>query len=155
MAKRKKIDQSQDQLLFDTPERLLLDSLILTHDSVVGRFQELLRGFDVSYTQYCVLRILADEGDEGMRTQKLGVRLLTRVPDITRLVDRLLKTGLVKRKRWKDDKRVVFVSVTKAGRELLDEIEGPMAELQSATFDHLSENKQVELNRLLGELRKG
>ena len=153
MAKKKKSADMQDQLMFDAPEQLLLDSLILTHDAVVSRFQELLRGYDVSYTQYCVLHILSEEGEEGMRTQKLGTRLLTRVPDITRLVDRLLKVGLVARVRWKQDKRVVFVSITKDGTELLDEIKGPIAELQSEMFDHMSDGKQAELNSLLGELR--
>ena len=139
--------------MFDAPEQLLLDSLILTHDAVVSRFQELLRGYDISYTQYCVLHILSEEGEEGIRTQKLGTRLLTRVPDITRLVDRLLKAGLVARDRWKQDKRVVFVSITKDGAELLDEIKGPIAELQSEMFGHMSDSKQAELNGLLGELR--
>lgn len=153
MAKKSPKHDAQDQLMFDAPEQLLLDSLILTHDAVVTRFQELLRGFDVSYTQYCVLRILSEAGEEGMRTQKLGARLLTRVPDITRLVDRLVRNKLVQRDRWEKDKRVVFVSLTADGADVLSEIERPMNELQSKMFDHLSDAKQAELNQLLLDLR--
>ena len=155
MAPKKKHNSDTDQLTFDTPDRLLLDSLILTHDAVLGAFQELLRGYDVSYTQYCVLSILAEEGDDGMRTQKLGERLLTRVPDITRLVDRLIKAGLVQRDRSESDKRVVFVSVTQAGLELLHEIQDPATELRTELFEHLSENEQIKLNDLLMKLRSG
>lgn len=153
MAKKKKKSDLNDQLLFDAPEQLLLDALILTHDAVVARFQELLRGYDISYTQYTVLKVLTEAGVEGLRTQKLGARLLTRLPDTTRLVDRLVRDGFVARKVWSKDKRVVFVSITSKGTELLQEIREPFDELQVEMFGHLSEAKQIQLNHLLGELR--
>lgn len=155
MSKKPKKDGDFDQLMFDAPDSLLLDSLILTHDAVVTAFQELLRGYDISYTQFCVLSVLDEVRDEGMRTQRLGARLLTRVPDITRLVDRLVKSGLVERKRSHEDKRVVFVAITQTGSELLAEIKGPAKELQAGLFTHLSEGKQAQLNQLLHELRDG
>lgn len=153
MAKRKKMADPADQLMFDAPEQLLLDALILTHDAVVAKFQELLRGYDISYTQYTVLNVLTEAGEEGLRTQKLGARLLTRLPDITRLVDRLVRDGLVERKQWLKDKRVVFVSITSQGTELLDELREPFNALQVEMFGHLSDAKQTKLNQLLAELR--
>lgn len=152
--KRKKMDTA-DQLTFETPDQLLLDSLILTHDAVLGAFQEMLRGYDVSFTQYCVLSILAQAGEDGLRTQKLGERLLTRVPDITRLVDRLIKAGLVERDRSDQDKRVVFVSITESGLELLHEIQDPATELRAELFTNLTENEQIKMNDLLQKLRSG
>lgn len=153
MAKKSKQSDPKDQLMFDAPEQLLLDALILTHDAVVAKFQELLRGYDISYTQYTVLTILAEEGEEGLRTQKLGARLLTRLPDITRLVDRLVRDGLVERNRWEKDKRVVFVIITEAGMDLLEELKEPFDALQVEMFGHLSDDKQIQLNTLLAELR--
>ncbi len=153
MAKKHTTPDPADQLMFDAPEQLLLDALILTHDSVVAKFQELLRGYDISYTQYTVLSILAEAGEEGLRTQQLGKRLLTRLPDITRLVDRLVRDGLVERTRWDQDKRVVFVSITERAAELLEELQEPFDELQVEMFGHLSDAKQTQLNTLLAELR--
>lgn len=155
MIDKSKPTDTADQMMFDGPDRLLLDSLILTHDAVVNAFQDLLRGYDISYTQYCVLSVLDEVRDEGMRTQRLGARLLTRVPDITRLVDRLVKAGLVERRRSAEDKRVVFVAITDAGVELLSEIKAPAKELQSGMFTNLSGDKQTLLNQLLHELRDG
>lgn len=153
MAKKPKKADPADQLMFGAPEQLLLDALILTHDAVVAKFQELLRGYDISYTQYTVLNALVEAGEEGLRTQKLGTRLLTRLPDITRLVDRLVRDGLVERNRWDQDKRVVYVSITEAGEELLEELAEPFDALQGEMFGHLSDAKQLQLNRLLAELR--
>lgn len=155
MTDKSKSTDPADQMMFDGPDRLLFDSLILTHDAVVNAFQDLLRGYDISYTQYCVLSVLDEVRDEGMRTQRLGARLLTRVPDITRLVDRLVKSGLVERRRSAEDKRVVFVVITDAGVELLSEIKAPAKDLQAGMFTNLSGDKQTLLNQLLHELRDG
>ncbi len=154
MAKKTSKPDPADQLMFDAPEQLLIDALILTHDAVVAKFQKLLRGYDISYTQYTVLHALAEAGEEGLRTQKLGSRLLTRIPDITRLVDRLVRDGLAERNRWDQDKRVVYVTITEAGNDLLEELVEPFDALQVEMFGHLSDAKQLQLNRLLAELRE-
>src|SRR5690606_36958469 len=103
---------------FDLPEQEAILNLWRTADHLEHRFDALFRAHGLSGRQYNVLRILRGHG-EPLPSQRIGQEMLTRVPDITRLVDRLEKAGFVTRQRTQKDRRMVLVSITRKGLALL------------------------------------
>jgi DNA-binding MarR family transcriptional regulator len=79
--------------------------------------------------------------------------MVSRMPDMTRLVDRLETAGLVRRCRTDEDRRVVLICVTAAGLALLGELDEPVRELHRRTLGHLTRRELAELNRLLVKAR--
>lgn len=107
---------------------------------------ETLRPSGLTHPQYNVLRILAGAGAGGLPCGEIAARMISRDPDITRLLDRLEKSGLVRRGRAVDDRRVVRAFITTAGAAALrslakpmrDAIRGPLAPLGAAKLEQLS-----------------
>ena len=120
-----------DQLLADLKqtkpfanERIaVLLSLLRTTDLISRPLEELLRPAELSHTTYNVLRILCGAGATGLPCREIGARLVTREPDVTRLLDRLEKRQLLTRSRDAGDRRVVTIRITEAGIRLLDELD--------------------------------
>ena len=82
-------------------------------------FEQTLKPFGLSTVQYNVLRILRGAGREGLCRNEIRDRLLTRMPDVTRLLDRMEEAGLLQRERREDDRRQVETRLTRKGREML------------------------------------
>src|SRR5687768_10825785 len=80
---------------------------------------DLLRRHELTQSQYNVLRILRGAGEHGLTASDIGERMITRDPDVTRLVDRLEKRGLVERWRCGHDRRVVWTRISPEGRALI------------------------------------
>src|SRR5271157_2893757 len=99
-------------------------SLLRTADALQSSVEARLKEFGLTGTQYNALRILRGAGAEGLACSEVGERMITRDPDITRLLDRLQKLGLVERARGKRDRRVVYGKITAAGLKLLRELDG-------------------------------
>jgi DNA-binding MarR family transcriptional regulator len=124
-------------------------------ESETGRF---LKPVELSAPQYNALRILrghATHAPEGIPSQTIGEELVSQVPDVTRLVDRLVEAGLAERSRTESDRRVVLVRITRAGTDLLGRIDKPLAELHKRQLGHLSRAELAEISRLLVRARKG
>jgi DNA-binding MarR family transcriptional regulator len=115
---------------------------------------ELLRPHGISGTQYNVLRILRGAGPDGLCRNELRDRMLTRMPDMTRLLDRMEDAGLVARTRDAEDRRLVSTRITKEGRKLVDELDGPMDKLHRDQLGHLSAPQLRTLVDLLTLTRK-
>ena len=81
--------------------------------------------------------------------------MVVRVPDVTRIVDRLVAMGLAERCACDQDRRVVYVAITPAGLELLDALDAPVNELHAETLGHMSESELRQLNTLLEKARAG
>lgn len=124
-------------------------NLVRTAELARGAEQDLLDRFDLSAPQYNVLRILRGAGPEGHPCQEIGARMVTRVPDVTRLVDRLAGRGLVERRRCERDRRVVFVRILPPGLELLARIDAPIRLLPERLFAQLSAAQLAQFNELL------
>jgi DNA-binding MarR family transcriptional regulator len=124
-------------------------NLVRTAELARGAEQDLLDRFDLSAPQYNVLRILRGAGPEGHPCQEIGARMVTRVPDVTRLVDRLAGRGLVERRRCERDRRVVFVRILPPGLELLARIDAPIRALPERLFAQLSAAQLAQFNELL------
>lgn len=113
----------------------------------------LLKQYGLSGAQYNVLRILRGAGGEGLCRNDLRDRMLTRMPDMTRILDRMEETGLVVRTRGANDRRMVLTHITPAGRQLLSELDGPAEALHQRQLGHLSDTELRTLIDLLTRAR--
>jgi len=142
---------------FDCPAEEAYLNLIRTAGVLAGPYCALFKSHGLSESTYNVLRILRgaakSERVAGLPCLEVAERLVTRVPDITRLVDRLIDAGLAERTRAETDRRVVIVSITPAGLALLSKLDPPLGKLHCQQLDHLSCKELVELNRLLEKAR--
>jgi DNA-binding MarR family transcriptional regulator len=112
-----------------------------------------LKPHGLSPTQYNVLRILRGAGKEGASCKDIGSRMLTRDPDVTRMMDRLETRKLIERGRAKEDRRVVTHRLTGDGLQLVNQLDRPMERLQRELLRHMAPEKLKELIELLEEIR--
>jgi DNA-binding MarR family transcriptional regulator len=112
-----------------------------------------LKPHGVSATQYNVLRIRRGAGAEGLCRHEIRDRLLTRMPDVTRLLDRMEEAGLVTRERDAADRRLVTTRLPARGRKLVDVLDGPVAEEHERQLGHLDDKQLRTLVRLLTLVR--
>jgi DNA-binding MarR family transcriptional regulator len=129
-------------------------NLVRTTDVLAREVAAFLKPYGLSEAQYNVLRILRGAGDEGHTCSEVGQRLITRDPDVTRLLDRLERRELIVRSRDRGDRRVVTIRITQAGLDLLSDIDAPMAEAADRLLEHLDARQLATLVSLLEAARK-
>jgi len=113
-----------------------------------------LKPHGLTPTQYNALRILRGAVPEGLCRNEVRDRLVARVPDATRLLDRLVDVGLVVRAREGEDQRFVRARITPAGLDLLGALDGVLSDLHDRQLGHLGERKLRTLIELLAEARE-
>ena len=126
-----------------------------TGDVLAEGLDLLLKSYDLSRGQYNVLRILRGAGEEGIPFGEVAERLLTRGPDVTRMVDRLARGGLAERVRVARDRRVILAKITPRALILLAELDGPVARLTDRMMGQLPNTRLKALIKCLEELRSG
>jgi DNA-binding MarR family transcriptional regulator len=136
---------------FDSPQQEAFLSLWRTYDRLRAHEDELFGRHDLTAQQYNALRLLLAAHPGRLPTLALGGRLVSRAPDITRLLDRLAQRGLVERQRPAGNRRTVHVGITAAGTALLDEIAEEVRACHERQLGHLSPG---ELRTLVDLLRK-
>ena len=114
---------------------------------------QVFKPLGITSTQYNVLRILRGAGAEGLCRNEVGERLVRRVPDVTRLLDRMEEAGLVARERDTADRRLVTTRLTARGCELVDALDGPVAEEHERRLAHIGEEQLRTLVGLLTLVR--
>lgn len=114
---------------------------------------ELMRQYGITPTQYNVLRILRGAGPAGLCRNEVRDRLIARVPDATRLLDRMADLELVTRDRDTPDRRYVTTRITPKGLELLARLDAPVRELHERQLGHLGEDRLAQLADLLDAAR--
>lgn len=120
------------------------------YEALSNRFMLLFKENGLtSFTQYNVLRILRGAGEEGLSCQNIGQRLISRIPDVTRLLDRMVKLGLVDRMHSTKDRRVVLVKLTPAGIDLVNKMDAPVSDLHLSQFGCLSDAEIEAGNTLM------
>lgn len=139
---------------FDSPQQEAYLSLWRTYDRLRAVEDELFSRYDLAAQQYNALRLLAAKSPEPMLTSAIGQRLISRAPDITRLLDRLEQRGLVTRNRPADNRRTVQVSITQAGIDLLAELARPVRECHAKQLGHLPVEQLRKLTDLLRQARR-
>lgn len=138
---------------FDSPAQEVFLHLWRTYDLLKSLEDELFGQHRLSAQQYNALRLLRSAYPQPMPTLALGRRLISRSPDMTRMLDRLEQRGLITRERRPENRRVVEVSITPAGVALLDQLAEAVAEMHQKQLGHLTRTKQKQLVALLKEAR--
>jgi DNA-binding MarR family transcriptional regulator len=139
---------------FDSLEQEVFLSLWRTYDRLRTLEEELFGRYDLTPQQYNALRLLCSEHPDKIRTLDLAARLVSRAPDITRLLDKLERRGLIDRDRPADNRRVVRIGITVAGLALLSELREPIRECHVRQLGHLSQKQLKDLIALLGAARQ-
>lgn len=136
---------------FTSREQEAYLALLRTSDALQSQMESKLKEFGLTGTQYNALRILRGARPDGLPCSEIGERMITRDPDITRLLNRLEQRGLVERKRAQQDRRVIYGKITTAGQKLLREMDGPVEQHGREMLRHVN---QADLRRLIDLLAK-
>ena len=133
--------QPRKQPLRASLEERVFVALWRTADTLSRAGEGLLKAHELSSTQYNVLRILRGAGEKGLSCREIGERLITRDPDITRLLDRLEARSLLARARETGDRRVVKTRITAEGLRLLEQLDEPVQDLHRRQLGHMPEKQ--------------
>jgi len=139
---------------FDSPQQEAYLGLWRTYDRLRMLEDELFGRFDLTAQQYNTLRLLRAAHPVKVPTLSLASRLISRAPDITRLLDKLAERGLIVRDRPPDNRRVVNVGITEAGLALLTELADEVRECHLRQLGHLSAPEMKKLVELLRKARQ-
>src|SRR4051812_22609108 len=152
MSQRLKDEIRQTRPFLNLEEEVFLE-IRRTAEMLVREMTEALRPTGLTGTQYNVLRILRGAGEPGLTCGQVGERMVTHDPDLTRLMDRLEKRGLIQRARDERDRRVVVTRITPEGLRLMKELDGTVAAAHKQALGHVGEKKLRALGELLGSVR--
>ena len=136
---------------FATQQEEAALNIVRTADALKRGGELLFRRHGITSAQYNVLRILRGAGDRGLHCSGIAERMITAEPDITRLLMRMERLGLLMRQRDSADRRMVTAIATERGLQLLVELEAPLRKLQERQFALLS---QDEIDALIDGLEK-
>lgn len=139
---------------FDSRAQEAYLNLWRTYDRLRVEEERLFGEFDLTPQQYNALRLLRGARPDGLRTLDLADRLVSRSPDITRMVDYLESRGWVDRSRPPQNRRVVLVILTEAGADLLRRLDRRVGECHQHQLGHLSDEQLRSLIALLREARR-
>ena len=148
-----KDSKSKSHRIYGGAEEEAFLSLVRTTELLSRNVEKVLREADISPNQYNVLRILRG-APEGLACSEIGKRMITRDPDITRLLDRLEKRSLIARCRETDDRRMVMTRITPQGLELLRDLDRPVADIHKTQLGHLGRAGLRSLMEVLEDVRR-
>jgi len=139
---------------FDSLEQEAYLNLWRTYDRLRSIEDEFFAPYGLTAQQYNLLRLLRAAHPERVPTLRLAQRLVSRAPDITRMLDKLSDRGLIQRERPADNRRMVTVGITEAGLSLLEEMDTPLRESHLRQMGHLSVQELEQLVALLHRARE-
>lgn len=128
-------------------------AILRTADIVRRRLADFFQDYGLTSQQYNVLRILRGAGEDGLPTLAVGERMLEQTPGVTRLVDRLVKKGWVRRERSPEDRRQVFCFITSDGLTLLASLDEPVRDVDARALGQLPDREVQGLLHLLESIR--
>lgn len=123
---------------FESREQELYLNIVRTASQLTDAMELLLKPSGITLVQYNVLRILRGAEPEGLCRNELRERMLNRMPDVTRLLDRMEESGLVVRTREEEDRRQVRTELTPRARRLVDDLDTTIAEEHRRRLGHLT-----------------
>ena len=145
------LEQEIKQKAFRSEQSKLIVNLIYTYNQLKSRIATVLKNEGVTMQQYNVLRIVNGSGEEGITTSEIRERMLDKMSDASRMVDRLESMELLLKQRDRDDRRVLHVFLTEKGQALVQRL------MQQDTIDQLAsgvkEESAQQLNKLLDPFR--
>jgi DNA-binding MarR family transcriptional regulator len=126
-----------------------------TADALGQEAGRLLKANGLTGAQYNVLRILRGAEPAGLACNDISERMISHDPDMTRLLDRMEKRGMITRQRQTDDRRVVKTRITSDGLGILKHLDQPVRDLHKRQFRRLPAPRLKVLAELLEEIRNG
>lgn len=139
---------------FELPEEEAYLNLLRTVGLLSAEFERLFKRHGLSEATYNILRILRGAGPSGKPCGRIGREMVARVPDMTRLLDRLERQRLVERTRTADDRRVVIVRITPRGADLLAQLDPVVSSIHRSQLGHVPRRELADLSRLLVKARR-
>lgn len=136
----------------DDPYARAVANILYTHSYILSRQSKLLRAYGITVGQHDVLKILNVAYPQAISVSCIQQRMINRMSNASRLVEKLNKKGLVYRELCPTDRRQVDVSITSKGRKILESLESEIFQLNLSTV-HLSPDDVNLLNDLLDRLR--
>jgi DNA-binding MarR family transcriptional regulator len=146
------LESDINQRTFRNPQQKSMVNLIYTYHWVVERIKQFLSDEDITLQQYNILRILRGSAPKPLSTLQIRERMLDKMSDTSRIVDRLRLKGLVEKSTAKSDKRLVDVLISDKGRKLLEKLDAQNAKLDNI-MQGLSEDDMKVFNDLLDKIR--
>lgn len=134
-----------------TAEALL--SVLRTAAILEHQLTEALKPYGITHTQYNVLRILRGAGTDGLCGREIGARMVSRVPDVSRLLDRMEETGLITRERDPDDRRHVTARISRKGLAVLDQATPGLEAVERTRAGRIPAAQLQQLIEVLGRVR--
>ncbi len=147
-----KIEEEIKQSKFANEYQKLMINLLFTGNWVYYHNKKFLKPYSISPEQYNVLRILRGQKPKPASVNLLNERMLDKMSNVSRLVEKLRAKELITRTESSDDRRQVDITITKKGLKVLAEIDQKMIDLEEM-FSSISESKAQQLNDLLDEVR--
>jgi DNA-binding MarR family transcriptional regulator len=138
---------------FDSPAQEVYLSLWRTYDRLRAIEDALLIEHDLTAQQYNVLRLLQSAHPNPVPTLQISSRLVSRAPDVTRMLDKLQEKGWVARLRSEEDRRAVLIAITPSGIELLKSLSEPIKKMHLSQVGHMSQHDMQVLCELLARVR--
>jgi len=123
-------------------------------DSLAQDAEQLIKSAGLTSAQYNVLRILRGAEPHGLLCRGIAERMISRDPDMTRLLDRMEKHSWISRQRQQDDRRVIKTRITPEGLKLLKKLDQPIHDLHKEQFRHMTAARLKLLSELLSEAAK-
>ncbi len=148
-------DEIKQARPFHSVHEQALLNLLRTADRLDRALEKRIRPLGITSTQYNVLRILRGAHPRGLTCSAIGDRMITAEPDITRLLSRLKKLGLVRQHRDPRDRRILWTRVSAAGLKMLREMDPMMERMPAELLGHLGAKELDELIRLLEKSHQG
>lgn len=136
------------QASFDSPAQEAMLNLMVASDYVREHVDRVCSEYGITHGQYNVLRILRGAYPEGHPRCEIAMRMVDRAPDVTRLVDRLERQGLVERVRSEDDRRLSITRITSKGLDTLGQMTPRLEEFQRRFSAKISKQDCRELSRI-------
>lgn len=146
-------EEIEQTVPFDSLEQEVFLNAVRTAAKLEHQLADGLKPHGLTLTQYNALRILRGAGPDGLCRNDVQARMLTPVPDVTRLLDRLEEAGYVVRERDEADRRYVMAKITEEGLDLLEELDGPVQQFHRDQLGHMSASELRTLSRLLEKAR--
>jgi DNA-binding MarR family transcriptional regulator len=128
-------------------------SILRTASELSHAADKFLRKFEITQQQYNVLRILRGAGAEGLCRNEISARMVAATPDMSRLLDRMEKSGWITRERAEDDRRQVSTFITDSGQKLLKMIEAPVGDEIHRLFEGVKSTDLTMLVEVLAQIR--
>jgi DNA-binding MarR family transcriptional regulator len=145
------LEEDINQRVFRTEYQKSILNLIFTFNWMNERVNRFFEPFDITQQQFNILRILRGAG-QPLSTLQIRQRMLDKMSDTSRIVDRLVKKGMVKKTVCREDRRLVDVLLTDKGKKLLQTMDG-LNEKMESIFKYLSVEEAKQLNFLLDKIR--